>query len=881
MKRLVIIILILGICMPAAADPHRGLCRTHDLPSLPAEAAKAFDFGARPAIVKEAASVGDTKSFWIQDTNTEAWFETDAVLRSVTSVAYVYVQKKDTSGNAIWEDTAPDPGKLAGYITQADVDLIAAEFDSIYAKDRLYFGEEEPTGVDGDSRITILLLDIDDTYANNYTGGGYIAGYFWSMNEYTEAYASYWGYHSNECKMFYIDTFPLIEKGNYDGGAGDPDYTPTTDHTDFYSVNEGVNNSYSTLAHEFQHMIHWYHDADEESWVNEGCAVYAEYINGYGHPTSDITDFGLNYWQSLTNWGGNIYDYGKSYLFMLYLSNHYGGNLTIKQIVSTTGIGITGINQALSTRGYTETFTKIFNDWAIANVLDDTTIGDGLYGYTDLDFTVPVINRVSVYPTSALSAVNYWAAEYINFTGGDGNTLNISFYGTNDQEFNVSVAKVTASANEMEFIPLNSIQNGELLVSGFGSTYDDAILIISNNENSSSAAYMFTVSQIGPVTTTTTLTTTTSTSTTTTLVAGEAACSSCTDCSSKLDGSYDTVYLTSDISSTGTCIEFSADNAEFDCQGNGIEGANESETYGIYLQGNSNNTIKNCEVSLFYSGIFLNYSGNNTAMDNTLDNNLVGAELHKSNDNALTDNVVSNSSCTLSCFGILLSNSSDNALINNTITSNYLGIYLYFTNDSTLTGNTMSYNALHGLFLGYSNSNTITQNSLNNNSYDGILPMYSDSNSLTSNAVDYNGRYGIYLLYSDYSTLNSNQVCFNIDSDVYLTSASGGSGDGNTCDNPSTWSDTGTTGCTNDCTMATTTSTSTTITSTTTTSTSTTITSTTTTSTTTTVGDCLKGDSDCNGTVSDFELLAYIDQWNNGLVGDFDLLEAINNWSNG
>jgi len=44
-------------------------------------------------------------------------------------------------------------------------------------------------------------------------------------------------------------------------------------------------------------------------------------------------------------------------------------------------------------------------------------------------------------------------------------------------------------------------------------------------------------------------------------------------------------------------------------------------------------------------------------------------------------------------------------------------------------------------------------------------------------------------------------------------------------------------------------------------------------------GECPKGDADCNGTVSDFELLDYVDRWVQGLVDDFDLLEAIDNWA--
>ncbi len=33
--------------------------------------------------------------------------------------------------------------------------------------------------------------------------------------------------------------------------------------------------TYSVLAHEFQHMIHWYRDRNEESWMNEGFSELA------------------------------------------------------------------------------------------------------------------------------------------------------------------------------------------------------------------------------------------------------------------------------------------------------------------------------------------------------------------------------------------------------------------------------------------------------------------------------------------------------------------------------------------------------------------------------------------------------------------------------
>jgi len=71
-----------------------------------------------------------------------------------------------------------------------------------------------------------------------------------------------------------------------------------------------------------------------------------------------------------------------------------------------------------------------------------------------------------------------------------------------------------------------------------------------------------------------------------------------------------------------------------------------------------------------------------------------------------------------------------------------------------------------------------------------------------------------------------------------------------------------------------------TMTSTTTTSTTTTTTSTSTTSTTTTIPGN-PADTNSDGRVDDFELLAYIDLWAKGLVDDFDLLNAIAIWAKG
>jgi len=118
-------------------------------------------------------------------------------------------------------------------------------------------------------------------------------------------------------------------------------------------------------------------------------------------------------------------------------------------------------------------------------------------------------------------------------------------------------------------------------------------------------------------TTTTTIVGTTSTSTTTTLPTGETTCSSCSGCSAKLNGDYDTVKLTADIADhDGTCVLIDASNVEFDCQGHTIDGDGDNSGYGAYMHLETGNTIKNCIFTGFKYGVYLSSSSLNTLNSN-------------------------------------------------------------------------------------------------------------------------------------------------------------------------------------------------------------------------------------------------------------------------
>jgi immune inhibitor A len=80
----------------------------------------------------------------------------------------------------------------------------------------------------------------------------------------------------------------------------------------------------ATVAHELEHLIHNDHDANEVSWVDEGMADLAEYLNGFGQPDSHVVYYMAYHRTPLTVWGGGLEDYGASYLFQLYLLENFG-----------------------------------------------------------------------------------------------------------------------------------------------------------------------------------------------------------------------------------------------------------------------------------------------------------------------------------------------------------------------------------------------------------------------------------------------------------------------------------------------------------------------------------------------------------------------------
>jgi parallel beta-helix repeat protein len=178
-------------------------------------------------------------------------------------------------------------------------------------------------------------------------------------------------------------------------------------------------------------------------------------------------------------------------------------------------------------------------------------------------------------------------------------------------------------------------------------------------------------------------------------------CENCSDCSNKIAkaSSGDTIQLNTSLANqnvSGTCISFGGkDNLTFDCLGNTIDGDDTDLDYGIWLNqtgdGSNNNTIRNCVVTDFAYGLYLQSSSSNALTNITANSNSEsGLGLLSSSGNGLT-NIVSNENL---FYGLYLGYSSNNTLQNIIANSNSnYGLIIQVGSNNTLRSVNITTNA--------------------------------------------------------------------------------------------------------------------------------------------------------------------------------------------
>ena len=331
-------------------------------------------------------------------------------------------------------------------VLQEDVDRMIEAWDhsslgqfpeqGIYELNTSNFGPS-PDELDEDPKIYVLYYDFDVSSD----------GFFWPFDQYPDGTQDF---ASNECEVLYMNSSVFDPGGDY---------------------------LISVQAHEFQHMIHWLADDNESPWVNEGCGELAMWL--YGHP-DQVTSFPGNPDNNLTAWNGGFADYVKTYLWMLYFYEQFGGQATILDLVADPANSIAGFDQTLADRGYAERFAGIVPNWFVANYLDDPTVGGGKYYYAGEE--LPPFTAVvrSSYPIPSTPAtVNHWAADYVRMI--DGMPQRLFFDGGDNSTWSARVIRFfEGTPLSVEEIPLDAVDAGFIDLPDFGDETDEVVLVCGN-----------------------------------------------------------------------------------------------------------------------------------------------------------------------------------------------------------------------------------------------------------------------------------------------------------------------------------------------------------------------------------------------------------------
>ncbi|GAA4936766.1 immune inhibitor A domain-containing protein [Actinoplanes utahensis] len=256
-------------------------------------------------------------------------------------------------------------------ITDAQVTGLVDEFDrTIYPRETKAFSTPparsgKNAGLPGDftgaGDRTVTLIDNirDDNYFDFPKRQTYISGFFSEqLNELFDR------------NVITIDAFDWAHRT-----GEEPRHEPADDVCTSRPARPRMYES--TFAHEWQHLLAYYTDPDEEVWVSEGLADYAQTLTGYVDPAIGVHHRGFdnhvicyqgfgnvttNYNPNPRNCGGpsnslNLWsegepdeilaDYGIAYSFMVYLRDRFGSKIHTTLHKDKANHGLAGLAAAL------------------------------------------------------------------------------------------------------------------------------------------------------------------------------------------------------------------------------------------------------------------------------------------------------------------------------------------------------------------------------------------------------------------------------------------------------------------------------------------------------------------------------------------------------
>ena len=357
-----------------------------------AEAGRIQALQAQPAVAE-----GDRISFF------------DLVGRAMVAATARKVVTDGTTSVALWvadQEWAETCASRGDCVTQEMVDAVAERFLRPGGSNDIYdwittifgapWGPNSVQGRDGEPllipaqsarEIHIFAFDIEN---DGYITGARIVGYFSRLHNQLRQPEPPILQHSLERLAFFMDSPWLATAAGETWEVTDP----------------RPNAWLGTLAHEFQHMIHYYQkpvlrDAISETWLNEQASEVAEdliadkiMIDGpravaYDDPTagdpenrrSRLPGYNLYNDIQVTTWDGYLANYSIAYAFGAYLARNYGGAALFGDIVQSERAGVGAIEGAVRNQGHDESFLELLTNWGAATLLSDNTAAPAPYQY--------------------------------------------------------------------------------------------------------------------------------------------------------------------------------------------------------------------------------------------------------------------------------------------------------------------------------------------------------------------------------------------------------------------------------------------------------------------------------------------------------------------
>ena len=302
-----------------------------------------------------------------------------------------------------WADTCASRGDC---VTQEMVDAVAERFLRPGASNDTYdwittifgapWGPHSVVGRDGEPllipaeaarEIHIFAFDIEN---DGYITGSRIVGYFSRVHNLLRQPDHPLFQHSLERLAFFMDS-PWL----------------ATASGKTWEVTDGRPEGWlGTLAHEFQHMIHYYQkpvlrNTTSETWLNEAASEVAEdlvadkmMIDGpravaYDDPTAGdpgirggrIPQYNLYNDIQVTTWDGYLANYSMVYALGAYLARNYGGAALFGDIVQSDRAGVGAVEGAVHNQGHDESFLELLTNWGSATLLSDNAGAPAPYRY--------------------------------------------------------------------------------------------------------------------------------------------------------------------------------------------------------------------------------------------------------------------------------------------------------------------------------------------------------------------------------------------------------------------------------------------------------------------------------------------------------------------